>query len=94
MGKHLAEINDGVKMYTDAMRRAFNSIQAPQGFKVELYDNENFLTLKANAKQFLNMYHDQKIEAVQYLFKVKKALEAEGAIVLLVRTPIEGEENK
>ena len=76
-------------MYTDAMRRAFQSITAPKGFTVELYDNDNFLTLKADAKQFLNMYHDQKIEAVQYLFKVKKALESEGAVVLLVRTPVE-----
>jgi len=93
MGKHLAKIDNGFIVYTDAMRRAFQSIHAPKGFKVELYDNENFLTLKADAKQFLNMYHDQKIEAAEYLIKLKKALESEGALVLLVRTPLEDEEN-
>jgi hypothetical protein len=76
-------------MYTDAMKRAFKSIPAPAGFKVELYDNDDFLTLKADAKQFLDMYHDQKIEAAEYLIRVKKALESEGAMVLLVRTALD-----
>lgn len=89
MGSHLAKIDDGIIMYTDAMKRAFKSIPAPKDFKVELYDNDDFLTLKADAKQFLNMYHDQKIEAAEYLIRVKKALESEGAMVMLVRTALD-----
>ena len=38
-----------------------------------------------NEKDFLNMTHDQKLEAVKYVAMVKKALEMEGAIVLVTR---------
>ena len=85
----MAKIDNGVVMYTDAMRRAFRSIAPPPNFTVELVDNEHFLTLRADAKQFINMYHDQKIEAAEYLIRVKKALESEGALVMLVRTALE-----
>ena len=72
-------------MYTDAMKRVFSSIRAPKGFSVEIFDNKDFLVLKANAEQFINLYHDDKIEAVKYMIAVKKALEENGAIVIMVR---------
>jgi hypothetical protein len=75
-------------MYTDGMRRAFHSITAPKNFGVTLIDNENFITIKLNERSFLHMSHDEKLEAVRYVAIVKKALEMEGAIVLVTREPI------
>ena len=75
-------------MYTDRMRRAFNSLQAPKGFYVTVIDNDNFLTLKLEERAFLHLTHDEKIAAVQYVTQVKKALEMEGAIVLVTREPL------
>jgi hypothetical protein len=72
-------------MYTDDMRRAFHSIKAPKGFGVELMDNDNFITIKLNERSFLHMTHDEKIEAVMYVSRVKQALEDNGAIVLVTR---------
>jgi hypothetical protein len=67
------------------MRRAFHSIIPPKGFSVELIDNEHFITIKLNEYVFAKMIHDDKIEALQYVLKVKKALESEGAIILVTR---------
>ena len=72
-------------MYTDSMRRAFHSIQAPKGFSVQLIDNEHFLTVKLDEKQFIRLTHDEKIAALQYVVQLKNALEMEGAIVLVTR---------
>jgi hypothetical protein len=72
-------------MYTDSMRRAFHSIQAPKGFSVELIDNDHFLTIKLDEKSFARMVHDEKIRALQYTVKLKKALEDNGAVVLVTR---------
>jgi hypothetical protein len=75
-------------MYTNDMRRAFHSIVPPKGFKVQLIDNEHFLTIKLNEHEFARMVHDEKIQALQYIVKVKNALEMNGAIVLVTREPI------
>jgi hypothetical protein len=75
-------------MYTDAMRRAFHSIEAPKGFSVELIDNEHFLTIKLNEKKFVRMIYEEKLRALQYTVQLKKALEMEGAIVLVTREAI------
>ena len=72
-------------MYTDSMRKAFHSVQAPKGFSVIIIDNESFLTVKLDEKQFVIMGHDEKIQALQYVVNLKKALEIEGAIVLVTR---------
>lgn len=72
-------------MYTDAMRRAFHSITAPKNFNVTIIDNDNFLTVKLNEKDFIRMTHDEKMEAVKYVAIVKDALEQNGAIVLVTR---------
>lgn len=76
-------------MYTDKMRRAFHSIIPPKGFTIELIDNEHFLTIKLNEFKFAKMVHEDKIQALQYVLNLKKALEMEGAIVLVTREAIQ-----
>lgn len=75
-------------MYTDQMRMAFRSIIPPKNFSVEIVDNEHFLTVRADEMAFTKLHHDDKLEAVQYMIRVKKALEENGAIVLLTRKAI------
>jgi len=75
-------------MYTDSMRRAFHAVQAPKNFAVQVIDNEHFLTIKLNEYDFIPMSHDEKIKAFQYIVQLKKALEMEGAIVLVTREAI------
>jgi hypothetical protein len=74
-------------MYTDNMKRAFRSLDhfAPKGFKVELVDNDTFITVRASEKSFMSLLDEDKRRAVEYMIRVKKALEDNGAIVLLVR---------
>ena len=75
-------------MYTDAMRRAFHSVVPPKGFGVNIIDNEHFLTIKLDENHFAGLVHDEKIQALQYVLKLKKALEMEGAIVLVTREAV------
>ena len=75
-------------MYTDEMRRAVHSITPPKGFGIEIIDNEHFLTVKLDERKFLHMGHDDKISALQYVVKIKKALEINGAIVLVTREAV------
>jgi len=73
-------------MYTDQMRRAFRSIRCPEGFSLELVDNDTFITVKAKEKVFMSLETvEKKKQAIEYMIRVKKALEDNGAIVLLVR---------
>jgi hypothetical protein len=74
-------------MYTDNMKRAFRSLDhfAPKGFKLELIDNDSFITVRASEKSFMSLLDEDKRRAVEYMIRVKKALEDNGAIVLLVR---------
>lgn len=75
-------------MYTNEMRRAVHSIQVPKNFSVEIIDNDHFLTIKLNEYKFLNMVHDEKIAALQYVVKLKNALEDNGAVVLVTREAV------
>lgn len=79
-------------MYTDAMAKAFRSLDhhAPKRFNVQVIDNDNFIVIKASDKQFMNLIDEDKRRAVEYMARVKSALEQNGAIVLLVR---EGNDN-
>lgn len=72
-------------MYTDAMKRAFHSIPAPKNFSLQIVDHDNFITVKAMEKQFMSLLDEDKRSAIEYMVRVKKALEDNGAIVLLVR---------
>ena len=72
-------------MYTDKMKKAFHSVRAPKNFYVQLEDNDNFITVRAREDVFMRLSDDEKREAVEYMVRVKKALEDTGSIVLLVR---------
>lgn len=74
-------------MYTEAMRRAVYSLNghAPAGFVLEIVDNDHFLSVRAKEKIFMRLLDEDKRRAVEYMIRVKKALEDNGAIVLLVR---------
>ena len=72
-------------MYTDAMKRAFRSITPPPGFGVQIVDNEYFLSVKAKEEIFMRLLDEDKRRAIEYMVLVKKALEDNGAIVMLVR---------
>ena len=69
------------------MRKAFRSLDhfAPKGFALELIDNEHFITIRASEKSFMSLLDEDRRRAVEYMLRVKKALEDNGAIVLLVR---------
>jgi hypothetical protein len=75
-------------MYTDSMRRVVHNIQPPKGFGVNIIDNEHFLTIKLDEKEFAKMFHDEKIKALQYVVNLKNALEENGAIVLVTREAV------
>lgn len=72
-------------MYTDAMKTAFRSIVPPPNFGVQLIDNDHFITVKAKEAVFMRLLDEDKRRAIEYMAKVKDALEQNGAIVLLVR---------
>jgi nucleotide-binding universal stress UspA family protein len=74
-------------MYTDAMKRAVHSLDGhgPKGFALQIIDNDHFLSVRASEKQFMSLLDEDKRRAIEYMAKVKKALEDNGAIVLLVR---------
>lgn len=74
-------------MYTTDMAKAFRSLDhyAPKGFGLEVVDNDTFITIKASEKQFNDLDDFHKRRAIEYMVLVKKALEENGAIVLLVR---------
>jgi hypothetical protein len=72
-------------MYTDAMKMAFHSLRAPDNFGVQLIDNEHFITVKAKESLFMSLSDDGKRQAVEYMIRIKRALEDNGAIVLIVR---------
>lgn len=74
-------------MYTDAMRRAVHSLDGhgPKGFNLQIVDNDHFLSVRAKESDFMRLTDADKRQAVEYMVKIKKALEDNGAIVLLVR---------
>jgi hypothetical protein len=74
-------------MYTVEMAKAIRTLDhyAPKGFSLQIIDNDNFLSVKASEKQFMKLVDEDKRRAVEYMVRVKKALEDNGAIVLLVR---------
>jgi hypothetical protein len=73
--------------YTDSMAQAFHSLShyAPKGFSLQIIDHDHFITVKASEENFMRLSDDGKRGAVEYMVRVKKALEDNGAIVLLVR---------
>jgi hypothetical protein len=75
-------------MYTDAMKRAFHAVTPPKGFTVDLLDNDTFLTIRADEKKFIALLDEEKRAAIEYIIRLKKALEENGAVVLVVRQAV------
>jgi hypothetical protein len=74
--------------YTDSMQRAFRSLTPPKGFHVDILDHEHFVSVRADEIEFMRLADDQKRAAVEYMVRVKKALEDNGAVVLLERKAV------
>jgi hypothetical protein len=73
------------------MKRAFHSVRAPKSFSgIELIDNDNFISIRLNEKSFAVLSEEDKRSAIEYVFKVKAALEDNGAVVLVVRKALGG----
>lgn len=74
-------------MYTHQMRVAVHSLDShkPKNFGVQIEDNEHFLTIRAPEKNFMQLTEEDKRKAIEYMARLKAALEMNGAIVLLVR---------
>ena len=75
-------------MYTSEMASAFRSLDhyCPAGFRLQVIDNGQFISLKAEEADFMRLDDFNKRRAVEYIVLAKKALEQNGAIVLVVRT--------
>jgi hypothetical protein len=79
--------------YTNEMKRAFHSVLPPKGFAgIELVDNEHFISLRLDEKSFAVLTEEDKRKAIEYVFRVKAALEDNGAVVLVVRKALGGKE--
>jgi len=75
-------------MYTDPMRMAVQSLSsyAPKGFYLDIIDEDHFLVVRASERVFMSLPNvETKRMAVDYMIRIKKALEDNGAIVMLTR---------
>lgn len=75
---------------TEEMRRAFHSVRAPKNFGVLLAEHSDngvllYLEVIADEKTFMRLDDQGKREAIEYMAKVKTALEHSGAVVQLTR---------
>lgn len=75
-------------MYTLEMMKAVRTLSPPKGFHVDIFDHDDFLTVRADEVAFFKLADDQKRAAVEYMVRIKNALEYNGAIVLLERNPV------
>jgi hypothetical protein len=79
-------------MYTDAMRRAVHSITPPKGFGVDIFEHNTegigWIEIVADEIKFMKLLDTDKRAAVEYMIRVKTALEDNGAIVQLTRRAV------
>jgi hypothetical protein len=80
-------------MYTLEMQRAFHSISPPPNFGIEVYEHNVegmfFLEIVADEQMFARLLDEEKRGAVEYIIRVKDALEHNGAIVQITRKAID-----
>ena len=80
-------------MYTLEMKRAFHSITPPPNFEVQLFEHNVegmfFIEIVADEKKFVRLLDEEKRGAVEYMIRVKDALERNGAIVQVTRKAID-----
>ncbi len=75
-------------MYTEEMAKAFHQITAPEGFFIDLYDAENWLTIVVDPASLVDKSDQELQDIVSYINSVKLALESQGAVVLVTRDAI------
>jgi hypothetical protein len=80
-------------MYTLEMKRAFHSVTPPKNFNLQIVEHNVegvfFLELVADEKEFVKLLDEDKRSAVEYMIRVKDALEHNGALVQLTRRALE-----
>jgi hypothetical protein len=80
-------------MYTLEMKRAFHSITPPPNFEVQLFEHNVegmfFIEIVADEQKFVRLLDEEKRGAVEYIIRVKDALEHNGAIVQITRKAID-----
>jgi hypothetical protein len=81
-------------LFTDKMRKAFHSITPPKNFGVSIAEHSDngtllFLEVIADEQSFLILDDYGKRQAVEYMAKVKFALESSGAVVQLTRRVVQ-----
>jgi hypothetical protein len=80
-------------MYTLEMKRAFHSINPPPNFEVQIFEHNVegmfFIEIVADEKKFIRLLDEEKRGAVEYMVRVKDALERNGAIVQVTRKAID-----
>jgi hypothetical protein len=80
-------------MYTTEMKRAFHSVTPPKNFNLQIVEHNVegvfFLELVADEKEFVKLLDEDKRAAVEYMIRVKNALEHNGALVQLTRRALE-----
>lgn len=79
-------------MYTEEMAKAFHAIVPPKDFSVDLYDNEQFITIVVDPKSVAGLSEADAVYIVNYINNVKKTLESFGAIVFVSRDELEKSE--
>jgi hypothetical protein len=79
-------------MYTLEMKRAFRSITPPPNFEVQLFEHNVegmfFIEIVADENKFIRLLDEEKRGAVEYMIRVKDALERNGAIVQITRRAV------
>lgn len=70
-------------MYTKVMQQAIRTIKVPKDFKIDILDYDTFLTIQFYESQWRHYNDSERFKCIQYLSKVKTALERLGAVVAL-----------
>ncbi len=74
------------------MKRAFHSITPPPNFEVQIFEHNVegmfFIEVVADEQKFIRLLDEEKRGAVEYMVRVKDALERNGAIVQITRRAI------
>jgi hypothetical protein len=70
-------------MYTSLMKKAVRSFKVPKDFKIDILDYDTFLTIQFYESQWKHYTDTERFQCIQYLNKVKGALENLGAKVAL-----------
>lgn len=75
------------------MSDEFHAIKSPKNFGVKVFDADNFITVYIAPEQILKLSEEEAKEAIDYVKLVKKTFEKHGAIVHIVRPPVEQDDN-